>query len=146
MIQLAEILPDKEIVMTLSRQLSWSHFVAVLPLKVDLQRDFYAEMCRYITELPKRELLEQKLHKAVEEFGRFLTSRQLKVKQKTNNVAGLQIADLVAHPSYRATLARKNKQSLPLNFGGEIAQILEKEKYYRSPNGRIDGWGRKCLP
>ena len=65
MIQLAEILPDKEIVMTLSRQLSWSHFVAVLPLKVDLQRDFYAEMCRYITELPKRELLEQKLHKAV---------------------------------------------------------------------------------
>jgi len=119
MIQLAEILPDKEIVVTLSRQLSWSHFVAVLPLKVDLQRDFYAEMCRYITELPKRELLEQKLHKAVEEFGRFLTSRQLKVKQKTNNVAGLQIADLVAHPSYRATLARKNKQSLPLNFGGE---------------------------
>ena len=85
-------------------------------------------------------------YEAVEEFGRFLTSRQLKVKQKTNNVAGLQIADLVAHPSYRATLARKNKQSLPLNFGGEIAQILEKEKYYRSPNGRIDGWGRKCLP
>ena len=65
MIQLAEILPDKEIVVTLSRQLRWIHFVAVLPLKVDPQRDFYAEMCRYITELPKRELLEQKLHKAV---------------------------------------------------------------------------------
>ncbi len=32
--------------MTLSRQLSWSHFVAILPLKDDLQRDFYAEMCR----------------------------------------------------------------------------------------------------
>jgi hypothetical protein len=83
---------------------------------------------------------------AVEDFGRFLTSRQLKVKQKNSNIAGLQIADLVAHPSYKATLARKNKQSLPSNFGGEIAQILEKEKYYRSPNGRIDGWGRKCLP
>jgi hypothetical protein len=41
---------------------------------------------------------------------------------------------------------RTNKQSLPSNFGGEIAQILEKEKYYQSPNGRIDGWGRKCLP
>ncbi len=36
----------KEIVVTLSRQLSWSHFVAILPLKDDLQRDFYAEMCR----------------------------------------------------------------------------------------------------
>jgi len=83
---------------------------------------------------------------AVEKFATFLTSRQLKVKQKSNNIAGLQIADLVAHPSYKATLARKNKQSLPSNFGGKIARILEKEKYYCSPNGKIDGWGRKCLP
>ena len=30
----------------LARQLSWSHFVAIIPLKDDLQRDFYAEMCR----------------------------------------------------------------------------------------------------
>jgi len=36
----------KEIVVTMSRQLSWTHFVAILPLKDDLQRDFYAEMCR----------------------------------------------------------------------------------------------------
>ncbi len=36
----------KEIVATLSRQLSWSHFVGILPIKDDLQRDFYAEMCR----------------------------------------------------------------------------------------------------
>ena len=46
MIQFAEVFPDKEIVVTLSRQLSWSHFVSILPLKDDLQRDFYAEMCR----------------------------------------------------------------------------------------------------
>jgi len=31
---------------TLSRQLSWSHFIAILPVKNDLARDFYAEMCR----------------------------------------------------------------------------------------------------
>jgi hypothetical protein len=36
----------KEIVVTLSRQLSWSHFVGILPIKDDLQRVFYAEMCR----------------------------------------------------------------------------------------------------
>lgn len=40
----------------------------------------------------------------------------------------------------------RNFQNLPSNFGREIAQILEKEKYYCSPNGRIDGCGRKCLP
>ena len=36
----------KEIVATLSRQLSWSHFVGILPIKDNLQRDFYTEMCR----------------------------------------------------------------------------------------------------
>ena len=32
--------------MTLSRQLSWSHFSALLPLSQPFQREFYAEMCR----------------------------------------------------------------------------------------------------
>jgi hypothetical protein len=36
---------------------------------------------------------------------------------------------------------RTNNQNLPSNFGGEIAQILEKKKYYCSQNGIIDGWG-----
>ncbi|MBA1984247.1 YhcG family protein, partial [Escherichia coli] len=31
-------------VVTLSRQLSWSHFVALLPLKDPLQRDYYVQM------------------------------------------------------------------------------------------------------
>jgi len=79
-------------------------------------------------------------------FEKCLTSRQLKVKQKSNNIAGLQIADLVAHPSFKATSARQNRQSLSLNFGGSIALILEKKKYYRSPSGKINGWGRKWLP
>ena len=46
MMQFAEIFPDREIVATLSRQLSWSHFVELLPLNKLHQRDFYAEMCR----------------------------------------------------------------------------------------------------
>lgn len=35
-----------DIVATLSQQLSWSHFKQILPLKDDLAREFYAEMCR----------------------------------------------------------------------------------------------------
>ena len=46
MIQFAEVFPDKEIVVSLIRQLSWTHFIALIPLKDDLQRDFYAEICR----------------------------------------------------------------------------------------------------
>ena len=83
---------------------------------------------------------------ASETFEEYLTSRQLKVKQKSTNIPGLQLADLVAHPSFKATLARKKKQSLPSNFGGKIADILGANKYYRSSPGRVDGWGRKWLP
>ena len=46
MIRFAEVFANEEIVSTLSRQLSWSHFVEIIPLEDDLKRDFYAEMCR----------------------------------------------------------------------------------------------------
>lgn len=43
---LAEVFPDEGVVSALSRQLGWSHFVEIIPLKEQLQRDFSAEMCR----------------------------------------------------------------------------------------------------
>lgn len=46
MMALAEAFPEQRIVATLSKELGWSHFVELLPLKKHLQRDFYAEMCR----------------------------------------------------------------------------------------------------
>jgi predicted nuclease of restriction endonuclease-like (RecB) superfamily len=45
MVQFAEAFPKEQIVVTLSRQLGWSHFVTIIPLDDDLKRDFYAEMC-----------------------------------------------------------------------------------------------------
>jgi hypothetical protein len=79
-------------------------------------------------------------------FSQYLTSKELKVKPKANNIAGLQLADLLAHPSFRATLARRENQPLATNFGGKIAQILERDKYYRDKHGVINGWGRMWLP
>ena len=75
-----------------------------------------------------------------------LTSRQLKVKSKANNIAGLQLADLIAHPSYKIALALRNGDTMPKTFGGQIGEILLKQKYDRSPSGKIDGWGIKWLP
>ena len=45
MIQFYEEFPDIEKVATLSQQLSWSHFVELLPIKDDVKREFYAVMC-----------------------------------------------------------------------------------------------------
>jgi DUF1016 N-terminal domain len=46
MTRFADVFPDRDMVTMLARQLSWSHFVEIIPLKEDLQREFYAEMCR----------------------------------------------------------------------------------------------------
>ncbi|MDD2462865.1 MAG: PDDEXK nuclease domain-containing protein [Desulfobulbus sp.] len=46
MIVFSETFPELEIVSTLSRQLSWSHFKEIIYLKQPLQKEFYAEMCR----------------------------------------------------------------------------------------------------
>jgi len=39
--------PDKDIVATLSQQLSWSHFVELIKLDNQIQRDFYTTMGQY---------------------------------------------------------------------------------------------------
>lgn len=44
MVKFAVTFPDEPIVATLSRQLSWSHFVLLLALKKPMQRDYYAQM------------------------------------------------------------------------------------------------------
>jgi len=46
MIRFAEVFPDREIVASLMRQLTWTHFVELMPLDKPLERDFYGEMCR----------------------------------------------------------------------------------------------------
>lgn len=46
MIKFSDEFPDSRIVATLSQQLSWSHFVEIVPMIDALKREFYAEMCR----------------------------------------------------------------------------------------------------
>ena len=46
MVRFAEVFPDLQIVHALNAQLGWTHFKPIIPLKDELQRDFYAEMCR----------------------------------------------------------------------------------------------------
>jgi len=45
MIQFASIF-EKENVASVSRHLSWTHFLVLLPLKDEIQRDFYLQMCK----------------------------------------------------------------------------------------------------
>ena len=44
MMQFANLFADEQIVAQAARKLSWSHFIEILPLKDDLQREFYITM------------------------------------------------------------------------------------------------------
>jgi predicted nuclease of restriction endonuclease-like (RecB) superfamily len=65
MVQFAQTFPQTEIVATLSRQLSWSHFVNLLPLKTESARQFYASQAATNT-WSVRELRHQIERKAFE--------------------------------------------------------------------------------
>ncbi|MFZ3384147.1 MAG: PDDEXK nuclease domain-containing protein [Candidatus Methanoperedens sp.] len=45
MVQFNEVFPDFKILASLIRQLSWTHFIVLIPIKNELQREFYTQMC-----------------------------------------------------------------------------------------------------
>lgn len=65
------------------------------------------------------------------QFQQSLTSRELKVKPKTANVTGLQLADLIAHPSRSEILSEQGLLGRKLGiFARQIVNILA-DKYDR---------------
>ena len=77
-----------------------------------------------------------------ETFQATLTSRQLKVKPKANNIAGLQLADLIAHPSRNEILHEQGLlHTKPAAFAQAVIQILQ-PKYDRQFN-RV--FGKKLI-
>jgi hypothetical protein len=81
---------------------------------------------------------------APERIQEVFTSKELKVKAKVNNIPGLQLADLVAHPSRNEILAAQGHLDRPIApFAQKIVRILAR-KYYQH-EGIIEGRGRKFL-
>lgn len=70
-----------------------------------------------------------------------LTSRQLKVKQKSNNLAGLQLADLVAHPSRNEILKENGHPMNIAPFAAKVIAVLQVK--YDQLDGRV--FGKKML-
>ncbi|MEL7001817.1 MAG: DUF1016 N-terminal domain-containing protein [Bacteroidota bacterium] len=45
MMQFAMLYQDEEIVVSVIRQLSWTHILVILPIKESLKREFYTQLC-----------------------------------------------------------------------------------------------------
>lgn len=77
---------------------------------------------------------------------RHLTSNKIKLKTKVKNISGLQIADLLAHPSALYVRSEYTGNIQVRGFGAHIVNMLTRAKYHPKPQGIIRGWGIKWLP
>lgn len=81
-----------------------------------------------------------------ESFQRALTSREIKLKPKSANVAGLQVADLLAYPVKQDILSERGLIPDPGNvYGREICRILESKYNRQVYGGHGRGHGRVFL-
>ena len=83
---------------------------------------------------------------SAEEFQARLTTGELKLVGKDKDVAGVQLADAVAHPAHRALKFERLGEPPPDDYGTFLARILERYCYDRHPTKGIAGYGTKWLP
>jgi hypothetical protein len=83
---------------------------------------------------------------SAEEFQARLTTGELKLVAKDADVAGVQLADVLAHPAHRALKFARLQEPPPEDYGTFLARILERYCYDRHPTNGIPGYGTKWLP
>lgn len=80
-------------------------------------------------------------------FQQALTTRKLKVKQKSANIAGLQLADLLAHPVRQYILEQNNRLDVSIsNFARRVIEIVEPKFNRHLYDGRVEGYGTVLFP
>ena len=82
----------------------------------------------------------------LEFFQNSLTSKEIKIKPKSANIAGLQMADLLAHPCKNEFLFEEKRiRRWKDVFGLKICKVIS-SKYNRHVfNGRVRGYGKVFL-
>jgi hypothetical protein len=79
-----------------------------------------------------------------------LTTHELKVKPKSLNIAGLQLADLLAHPAKQQALMDWGLTAIPPkwpgSFGEKIASTLAPKFNKELWKGTVEGYGRILFP
>jgi len=75
-----------------------------------------------------------------------IPSDVLRFRNKRDNIAGLQVCDLIAHPSYIDVRRRQRHAVNPGAYALRVIPLLLNTKYDRGPWGGINGFGTKYLP
>jgi len=81
-----------------------------------------------------------------EHHQRVLTSKEIKVRRKAANIAGLQLADLIAYPVKQACLLEEGRIADPGDvFGKEVLKAVENKFNAHEGLGKVPGYGKVWL-
>lgn len=81
-----------------------------------------------------------------EQHQRALTSRDIKIQNKRANIAGLQLADILAYPIKQACLVEKGFINDPGDvFGAQIVRLTGDKFNNNEGTGKVDGYGKVWL-
>jgi len=78
-------------------------------------------------------------------FSSILTTSDIKIKAKSADVPGLQLADLLAYAAKRRILEEQDRAKPLTGFEKEVADLLESKYNRHSYDGRIVGYGKIFL-
>jgi hypothetical protein len=80
------------------------------------------------------------------EFQTYITSKDIKLKKKTDNIPGLQLADILAHPAKQAYLYEKGLvPEFDDNFGKRLVELIDRNFCCEERTGRVEGYGKKLF-
>jgi hypothetical protein len=80
-------------------------------------------------------------------FQQALTSGELKVKRSSENIAGLQLADLLAHPVKEFILRDEGREVDPISpFEAKLMPVLDPKFNRHLYDGRVRGYGKVLFP
>ena len=75
-----------------------------------------------------------------------LSSAEAKLKKKTDDIAGLQLADVLAHPLTRDVLLHEGLvPDLGSAFAARVVATVQAKYNYRYDTGKISGYGRVLM-
>lgn len=76
-------------------------------------------------------------------FQNCLSSKEIKLRKKEHNVAGLQVSDLLAHPCKQDVLINQKKiEKYYGKFGQKLLEIAQTKYNKRELFSKVDGYGR----
>ena len=117
------------------------------PVKGDILAESRGGREDRITKETYRLIYEGKGYIGLKNADKYFSSKEIKLRKKKANIAGLQFVDLISHPARRYILAQNQlaHNIKPTSFEQLVVDILVREKFRRH-NGAIDGAGAVFFP